>query len=63
MHTDRERAGLTVPVDTLGAAYLGGVSLRTLAAAGRLDVHDERALATADAMFRSDVTPWCTTWF
>jgi predicted acetyltransferase len=55
--------GLTVPVDVLGAAYLGGHTLGTLAAAGRLDVHDAAALATADAMFRSPVVPWCTTWF
>jgi predicted acetyltransferase len=58
-----ESPGLTVPVDALSATYLGGVSLRTLAAAGRLDVHDDRALATADVMFRGAVTPWCTTWF
>jgi hypothetical protein len=50
-------------VDVLGAASLGGRSLRQLAAAGRLDVHDHGALAVADAMFRGDVTPWCATWF
>ena len=58
-----ETAGLTVPVDALGAVYLGGATLRTLAAVGRIDVHDDGALATADAMFRGEVTPWCTTWF
>ena len=56
-------AGLTVPVDALGAAYLGGTTFRTLATADRIDVHDHDALAVADAMFRGDVTPWCTTWF
>jgi predicted acetyltransferase len=56
-------AELTVPVDALGAAYLGGTTLRTLARAGRIDVHDDGALAVADAMFRGEVTPWCTTWF
>jgi predicted acetyltransferase len=56
-------ADLTVPVDALGAAYLGGTAFRTLAEAGRVDVHDARALTVADAMFRGEVTPWCTTWF
>jgi predicted acetyltransferase len=58
-----ESPGLTIPVDALSAAYLGGPSLRTLARAGRLDVHDDAALATADAMFRGAIAPWCTTWF
>jgi predicted acetyltransferase len=56
-------AGLTVPVDALGAAYLGGTTFRTLATAGRIDVHEDGALAVADAMFRGEATPWCTTWF
>jgi predicted acetyltransferase len=58
-----EPAGITISAEALGAAYLGGVSLRTLAAAGQVDTHRDRALATADAMFRSPVAPWCTTWF
>ncbi len=58
-----ESAGITVSAEALGAAYLGGVSLRTLAVAGQVDTHAEHALATADAMFRSAVAPWCTTWF
>jgi predicted acetyltransferase len=58
-----EAADLTLPVATLGAASLGARSLRQLAAAGLLDVHDSGALAAADAMFRGEVTPWCATWF
>ena len=58
-----ESPGLTLSAESLGAAYLGGVALRTLAASGRLDVHDDAALATADAMFRSPIDPWCSTWF
>ncbi len=58
-----EPAGLTVPAGTLGAMALGGHSLHQLAAARFLDVHDHRALATAEAMFRGAVTPWCSTWF
>jgi predicted acetyltransferase len=56
-------AELTLPVDALGSVYLGGVSMRALADAGRVDEHRPGALARADAMFRSALTPWCSTWF
>jgi predicted acetyltransferase len=58
-----ESPGLTLPVDTLGAAYVGGHTLHELARAGWLDVHDDASLATADAMFRSPVPPWCSIMF
>jgi predicted acetyltransferase len=58
-----QTAGLTMPVDALGSAFLGGVPIGILAAAGRVDAHDPAALAMADAMFRPAVTPWCSTWF
>ncbi len=58
-----ESAGLTLTAEALGATYLGNVELRTLALAGQVQVADDRALATADAMFRTDVAPWCSTWF
>jgi predicted acetyltransferase len=60
--TDRS-ASLSIPIDVLGSVVLGGVALRTLAAAGRLDVHDQAGLETADAMFRWPVPPYCSTWF
>ncbi|MGH4023045.1 MAG: GNAT family N-acetyltransferase [Pseudonocardiaceae bacterium] len=56
-------ADLTVGVAVLGSMYLGGYGVRTLAAAGLVDEHSPRAVARADAMFRSPVTPWCSTWF
>ena len=56
-------AGLTIPVDVLGALWMGGVSPVTLAAAGRVDVHDGTALDTAQAMFPAAPLPWCSTWF
>lgn len=56
-------ADLTVGVDVLGSVYLGGYGVRTLAAAGLIDEHSPRAVARADVMFRSSVTPWCSTWF
>jgi len=56
-------ADVTLDVATLGAAYLGGPSLRTMAAAGLVVEHRPGALALADAMFRWTTVPWCNTWF
>ena len=58
-----EPADLAVSVSTLSSAYLGGYTLADLARGGR--VHERRAgaVATADAMFRSAVAPWCVTHF
>jgi predicted acetyltransferase len=56
-------AGVTVTAEALGAAYLGNVTLGTLARAGQVSAADDGALATADAMFRGAVPAWCTTWF
>jgi predicted acetyltransferase len=56
-------ADLTLDAAVLGSAYLGGYGVRTLAAAGLVDEHSTCAVARADAMFRSPVTPWCSTWF
>ncbi|MGH3828820.1 MAG: sterol carrier protein domain-containing protein, partial [Pseudonocardiaceae bacterium] len=57
------RADLTLTVAALGSAYLGGYGVRALAAAGLIEEHSTGAVARADAMFRSPVTPWCSTWF
>lgn len=54
---------LTVPAFALGAAYLGGASLRTVLIAGGADEHTPGALARADALFRTADSPWCTTFF
>jgi predicted acetyltransferase len=54
---------LTLDAGTLGSAFLGGYGMRTLAAAGLIDEHTTSAVAKTDAMFRSPVTPWCSTWF
>jgi len=54
-----EEPDLVLGAAELGAAYLGGVSLRTLAAAGRVVELREGALATATAMFGWDPAPWC----
>ncbi|MFI5954670.1 GNAT family N-acetyltransferase [Cryptosporangium sp. NPDC051539] len=54
---------LTVDVSALGAAYLGGVRWRDLAAAGRVEVHDAAALAVAETLFAGDAAPFCGTFF
>ncbi|MFF0746515.1 GNAT family N-acetyltransferase [Streptomyces sp. NPDC004111] len=51
-------ADLALSVRELGAAYLGGVSLAELAAAGRVRESREGALAEATVAFGSDVAPW-----
>lgn len=49
----------TVSVGALGSLLLGGVSARTLAAAGSVSGDAERL----DEMFRSPVEPFLSTWF
>jgi predicted acetyltransferase len=43
----------------LGSAYLGGFSFAELARARRVEELREGGLARADALFRTQVTPWC----
>ncbi len=52
-------ADLALDVADLGAAYLGGTPFSTLATAGRVEELSSGALRLADAMFASDVAPWC----
>ncbi|MEU6976658.1 MULTISPECIES: GNAT family N-acetyltransferase [unclassified Streptomyces] len=51
-------AELSLSVRELGAAYLGGVSLVSLAAAGRVRELREGALVEASVAFGSPVAPW-----
>ncbi|MWA11127.1 GNAT family N-acetyltransferase [Streptomyces sp. BA2] len=53
-----EDADLALSVRDLGSAYLGGVSLTSLAAAGRVRELRPGALAEATTAFGSDVAPW-----
>lgn len=59
----KEEADIAVPVDSLGAAYLGGVSFAALAEAGRVAEVRPGGLRRADAMFLSDVQPYCRNGF
>nr|WP_042192018.1 GNAT family N-acetyltransferase [Kibdelosporangium sp. MJ126-NF4] len=54
---------LTLDVSTLGTLYFGAWSPSTLAATGRIDVHDPAATARADLLFQADSIPWCGTGF
>ncbi len=54
---------LTVEVSALGAAYLGGVSLRDATLGWGADEHESGALARTDALLRTLDEPWCSTFF
>ena len=53
------RPDLALDVATLGAAYLGGPTLRALADAGRVRELAPGALDRASDAFRGAVAPWC----
>jgi predicted acetyltransferase len=50
---------LVVDVEALAAAYLGGTSLATLQAAGRVTEVSPGAVTLAATAFRWPVSPWC----
>jgi predicted acetyltransferase len=56
--TDRN-PDLIVDVEALGAAYLGGVSLASLQAGGRVTEVSPGAVTLASTAFGWPVTPWC----
>jgi predicted acetyltransferase len=55
----RDPADLTLSAADLGAAYLGGTRLATLAAAGRVAELRPGALVRAGLAFGVDRAPWC----
>ena len=56
-------ADLVMSIADLSAAYLGAVPFSTLAYAGRVDERTEGALRRADAMFATELRPWCIVQF
>jgi predicted acetyltransferase len=56
-------ADLALPVQALGAAYLGGTRLSALAGAGLVSEIRPGALAALSAAMSWDPAPWCTTGF
>jgi predicted acetyltransferase len=57
--TDRD-PDLVVDVEALAAAYLGGISLGSLQAAGRVTEVSPGAVTLASTAFGWPVTPWCS---
>jgi predicted acetyltransferase len=55
----KDGVDLKLPVQTLGAAFLGGISFAELQRAGRLTEVRAGAVARADALFGWDRHPWC----
>ena len=60
--TDRD-PDLILGIEELSAAYLGGVSLASLQAAGRVTEVSPGAVTLASTSFRWPVTPWCPDMF
>ena len=56
--TDRD-PDIVLGIEELSAVYLGGVSLATLQAAGRVTEISPGAVTLASTAFRWPVTPWC----
>jgi predicted acetyltransferase len=56
--TDRD-PDLVIGIEALSAAYLGGVSLGSLHAAGRVTEVSPGAVTLASTAFSWPVTPWC----
>jgi predicted acetyltransferase len=56
-------ADLAVGVRELGSIYLGGVTLRALAAANQVAEHTTGAVRAVSRAFASDVQPWLSTGF
>jgi predicted acetyltransferase len=52
-------ADLSLDVGDLASTYLGGFTFRALARAARVEELREGGLDRADALFRTDVVPWC----
>ena len=55
----RSDADLACDVTALGSVYLGGFTFAELVRGGRVEELKRRAASQADAMFRTDVEPWC----
>jgi predicted acetyltransferase len=50
-------------IESLGAIYLGGTSLTSLAAAGRVSGGSAESVRDVSAAFGWDVQPWCLSTF
>ena len=50
---------LSLDVTALGSVYLGGITLRSLAAVQRVTERTPGAIARADVLFAAEQSPWC----
>ncbi len=57
--TRTAEAQLACDVTALGSVYLGGFSFGQLVRAGRVEELERGAAARADAMFATELAPWC----
>ena len=55
----RADADLACDIAALGSVYLGGFTFARLVRGGRVEELKSGAASRADAMFRTDVLPWC----
>lgn len=53
------RPDVRLDVQTLGSVYLAGFTFAQLARGGRLEEAARGGIARADALFHTDVEPWC----
>lgn len=60
---DAATPDLSVPIEVISAAYLGGHPWWQLAGVGDVTVHDPAAVALADALFASSPAPFCGSFF
>jgi predicted acetyltransferase len=58
-----ESPSLTMDIEALGAIYLGGTSLTSLAGAGRVSGTSDGVVHEVSTALRWDVQPWCLTVF
>jgi predicted acetyltransferase len=58
-----DEGDLLADISVLSAAYLGGTGWHTLAAAGAVDVRNEKAIAIADNLFASRPLPFSGSFF
>jgi len=58
-----DAACLALGIDDLASLYLGGVPASTLVRAGRVTELRSGSANAVDAVFRSPVAPWLSTWF
>ncbi len=59
VESTKEAPDLSVGIEDLGAAYLGGASFTELSRAGRVIERTPGALLRADTMWRWSPSPWC----